>query len=100
MRDLLSSGVGSSRPWKSKRPAVAQISAQLLGQKLLALDPLAIARWREAGDALLSQRGRGIDREQFAQVVKFQNAVAGVLDGIGHAHRRTNLWYRSAAATL
>ena len=75
--------------------AAAQVSAQLLGKKLLALDPLAVTRWRETGDALLSQRGSGINREQFPQVVKFENAIADMPDRIGSIHLRTNLWYRS-----
>ena len=55
----------------------------------------AVARWRERGDAPLAQRGSGIDRQQFAQVVELENAIAAVLDGIGNAHRKTNLSYRS-----
>src|SRR5271166_288227 len=64
-----------------------QISSQLLGQLLLALDPLPVTRGRELHHAGLSRRGTGIHREHPPQLVEFEHALAAVLDWAGDAHR-------------
>jgi len=75
--------------------AVAQVSPELFRQLLLSLDPLPVARQGKGGDASVPERRRGINRQQFAQMVELEDALAGVPDGVGNAHGCNNLSYRS-----
>ena len=72
-------------------------AAKLARQLVLPLDPGAILRRRERRNASAAQRRRGIDRQQFAQVVEFEHAFAGVRMGLGFTHGKTQL-YRTVAA--
>ena len=91
MRDLSISVRGIEQPVKIEAAAGAKISAQLFRELLLALDPVAIARRRELHHALMSERRSRVSRQQLAQLVEFEHALAGVLDGDGRASSR--LWF-------
>ena len=78
---------GIEQAVKIEVAAGAQISAQLLGQLLLAFDPLAVTRGRELHHAFVSKRRAGVNGEQLPQLIEFEHALAGVMDWAGRAHQ-------------
>jgi hypothetical protein len=64
-----------------------QVSAQLFGELLLALDPLAVTRGRELHHPLMSERRGGVDGEELPEQIEFQDSFAGVWDEAGRIHR-------------
>src|SRR5450755_3679942 len=65
----------------------AKKSPQFLRKLLLTLDPLVITRRRELHHALMPERRTGVNGEQLPQLIELENALAGVLNGTGRAHR-------------
>ena len=87
MRDLFTSVRGIEQAVKIEMAAGAQISAQLRGQLLLALDPLAVTRGRELHHAVMSKRRARVNGQQLTQLIEFEHALAGVMDWAGSAHQ-------------
>ncbi len=63
---------------KVEASAGAQVSAQLFRELLLSLDPGTVLRGRELGHALAPERRSRISRQQLAELVEFEHALAEV----------------------
>src|SRR5690348_1366253 len=68
---------------KVKPPAGAQISADLVGELLLAYDPLTVTRRRKSHHAIVPQWRSRIDCEGLPKLVKLENPLAEMRNGDG-----------------